>query len=181
LLYGPTVWLSWLAAVPGFAHQIEVEGGGIKRLMPTIVIAVQQLGAPLPLAYMVQWLGVTVTAATVGYLFSRGADRLAGAGLMAAVFLVTPYAFIFDMPVVATAVIWFATERYRDGEALDLGEILAIVLALAAPVILNAGGSNFAVGPLSLALLLGLIARRCRRLRAAAALEPVPYHAAGSL
>jgi hypothetical protein len=172
LLYGLSIWLTWLASVPGFSRQVAAEGGQIEHLMPTVLIAIQHLGVPSPIDVLAQWTCTATVAITVGYLFSRGANPLAGAGLMTAVFLVTPYAFIYDMPIVATAIIWFVSERHRSGDVLDLSEILAIVLALLAPIVLNAGGSNIPLAPLSLALLLGLIARRCRRLQASATAPP---------
>ena len=88
---------------------------------------------------------------------------------MVAAFLATPYGFVYDMPVLATAVIWVVAERQRAGDAFGTGEVLIMILAMIAPMTLAAGTSNFPLATLALILLLGMIVRRCRRLRSRAA------------
>ena len=99
----------------------------------------------------------------------EGVALLAGAGLLVAALLATPYAFVYDMPIVATAVIWFVAERHRAGDALGTGEVIVLMLAMLAPITLAAVGPRFPLTLLSLILLLAAIVRRCRRLRSASA------------
>ena len=108
--------------------------------------------------------GTAGSAAIVWILFRSGPPLLAGAGLLVAAFLATPYAFVYDMPVLATAVIWVIAERHRAGDALGTGEVLVMILATIAPITLVAGTSTFPLATLALILLLGAILRRCRRL-----------------
>ena len=104
---------------------------------------------------------------------SRGSDSRSFARLVAAL-LATPYAFVYDMPIVATAVIWFVAERHRAGDALGTGEVAVLMLAMLAPITLAAVGPRFPLAVLSLILLLAAIVRRCRRLRSASARPGCP-------
>ncbi len=164
MLFGGTIWLSWAAALPGFSRQFAAESSQIVHLMPTVFAALLQLGVPPALAQSAQWAATAMAAAIVWALFRSGPAPLAGAGLLVAALLATPYAFVYDMPILATAVIWFVAERYRAGDAFGTGEILAIMSALLSPIALAAGNSVFPLATLSLVLLLGMIVRRWRRL-----------------
>jgi hypothetical protein len=67
------------------------------------------------------------------------------------------------MPIVAAAVLWTVAEGVRSGQPFSLGERLVLILAFAAPITLPPPELRFPVAVVSLILLLGLIARRCRR------------------
>jgi hypothetical protein len=165
LLFGAAIWPSWAASLPGFSRQFTAESGEIMHLMPTILVALLQLGVPPNPAQVAQWAGAAGAAVIVWNLFRSGPHELAGAGLLVATFLATPYAFIYDMPLVTTAVIWFVAERHRAAAALGTGEVLILILALTSPIVLRAGTSKFPLATIALILLLGAILQRCRRLR----------------
>ncbi len=169
LLFGGAIWPSWAAYLPVFARQFAAESGEIVHLMPTILVALVQLGVAPATAQLAQWAGAAAAVAVVWILFRSGPQQLAGAGLMVATFLATPYGFVYDMPVLATTVIWVIAERQRAGDAFGTGEVLIMILAMIAPMTLAAGTSNFPLATLALILLLGAIVRRCRRLRSRAA------------
>jgi hypothetical protein len=169
LLFGPAVWPAWAASVPGYSRQFAAESGEIVHLMPTILAALLQLGVAPATAQLAQWAGTAVAAAIVWTLFRSGPTELAGAGLMVAALLATPYAFVYDMPIVATAVIWLVGERQSAGDALGTFEVLVMIFALLSPIVLAAGTSDFPLAVLALCLLVGAILRRCRRLRSPAA------------
>jgi len=165
LLFGGAIWPGWAASLPVFSRQFTAESGEIMHLMPTILVALLQLGVPAVPAQLAQWAGTAAAAVVVWNLFRFGPHDLAGAGLLTATFLATPYAFVYDMPVVATAVIWVVAERQRAGDALGTGEVVILILALISPITLPAGTSKFPLVTLALILLLGAIVGRCRRLR----------------
>jgi len=167
ILFGAAVWPGWAAALPGFSHQFAAENSEIVHLMPTVLAALLQQGVAPGAAQLAQWVTAAVAAATVWTLFRSGPRQLAGAGLLVAALLATPYAFVYDMPIVATAVIWFVAERHRAEDALGTGEVVILMLAMLAPITLAAVGPRFPLATISLILLLGAIVRRCRRLRLA--------------
>ena len=174
LLFGAAIWPSWVASLPAFSRQFAAESGEIMHLMPTILVALVQLGVPPVPAQLAQWAGTAGVAAIVWILFRSGPHDLAAAGLLVATFLATPYAFVYDMPIVATAVIWVIAERQCAAEALGTGEVLIMILALIAPITLPAGTSRFPLATLALILLFGAIVRRARRLRSRTAPARLP-------
>jgi hypothetical protein len=180
LLFGAAIWPDWLAAMPAFSRQFAAESSEILHLMPTTLAALLQLGAPPALAQAAQWAAAIATAVIVWLLFRRGPTLLGGAGLLLAALLATPYAFVYDMPLVATAMVWFVAERQRAGEALGTGEVAILIAALLAPVTLAAGSSRFPLALLSLALLLVAVLRRSQAARAASAAPPARCRAMGS-
>jgi len=165
LVFGAAIWPSWAASVPAFSRQFAAESSEILHLMPTPFAALLRLGAAPPVAQALQWAATAVMAVIVWWLFRRGATKLAAAGLLAATPLATPYAFVYDLPIIATAVIWLVAERQHAGQTLGTGEVFVLMLAMAAPVALAAGSTNFPLAPLALMLLLGIVVRRCHRLR----------------
>ncbi len=185
LLFGAAVWPSWAAEMPAFWRQFGVESGGILHMMPTVLAALLRLGVAPAWAQLAQWAATAAAVAMVWALFRRGPGPLAQAGLLGAVFLATPYAFVYDMPILATAVIWLVTERQAAGDAFGLGEVLILIGALVSPVALTSEAARVPITLLALILLLGLIVRRHYRLSWSAALVRRPAaaarRAAGSL
>ena len=53
------------------------------------------------------------------------------------------------MPIVATAMIWVVAERHRAGDTLGTGEILVMMSAMIAPIMLVAGTSRSARNPVA--------------------------------
>jgi hypothetical protein len=170
LIFGAGIWPAWAAAIPGFSGQFAAESSEVRHLMPTILAALVQLGVAPATAQLAQWAATAAAAATVWALYRSGPTRLAAAGLLVAALLATPYAFVYDMPILATAIIWVVAERHRAGDALGTGEVLVIILAMLSPMTLAAGNTRFPLAALSLILLLGIIVRRCWQLRS----QPAP-------
>jgi Glycosyltransferase family 87 len=165
ILFGAAVWPIWAASLSGFSRQFAAESSEIVHLMPTVLAALLQHGVASGTAELVQWVATAAAAAIVWTIFRSSPGQLACAGLLVAALLATPYAFVYDMPFVATAVIWFVAERHRAGDALGTGEVVVLMFVMIAPIALVAGTSKFPLAVLLLVLLLGLIVRRCRRLR----------------
>lgn len=166
LSFGLTIWPAWVANIIQYSGQFAVESSLIAHLMPTVSAALARIGAAPAVAQMAQLAAAAVAAGVVWRCFRDGPSRLAAAALFVAAFLATPHAFVYDMPILATAVLWAIAERHSAGEAFGTGEILIIVLAMVAPITLVAGLTDFPLAVLSLILLLGMIVRRCERLRA---------------
>jgi hypothetical protein len=168
ILFGTAIWPGWAASLPGFSRQFAAENSEIVHLMPTVLAALLQQGVAPAAAQLAQWAATAAVAVIVWTLFRSGPRQLASAGLLVASLLATPYAFVYDMPIVATAVIWFVAERHRAGDALGTGEVAVLMVAMLAPITLAAVGPRFPLATISLILLLGAIVRRCRRLRSPA-------------
>ena len=164
IAFGWSVWPAWITGMLAYSNQFAAESGEIMHLMPTVFVALLRLGVPTAAAQAVQGVAAVMAAAVVWDCFRRGASPLAAAALMIATFLATPHAFVYDMPMVATAVLWTVAEGQRTGQTFSLGERLVLILAFAAPITLPPTELRFPVAVLALILLLGLIARRCRRL-----------------
>jgi hypothetical protein len=161
LVFGSAIWPAWIANIIGYAEQFAAESSEILYLMPTVAAGLIRLGASAEMAQIAQLAAAVLAAALVWRCFRDGPGPLAAAVLFVATFLATPHAFVYDMPIVATAVLWFVAERCRSGDEFGTGEILAVVLAMLAPITLVAGGSGL---PLVLLTLLGLLAAIVRRI-----------------
>ena len=107
---------------------------------------------------MAQWAAMLMAAALVFALFRAAPLRTAGPALLVATFLATPYAFVYDMPMLATAILWIIAERRRRGEAFASAEMLILVVAMIFPITLPMGTARLPLGPIVLTALLGLIA-----------------------
>lgn len=101
-LFGPSVFVDYLRLVGPVQGHIMMANPNLEAIMPTPFIAVRRLG----LAPELGWIAFALTAplAVGGLAFAiwRGAERRTVDTLVAAgAFLATPYAFIYDMPVLA--------------------------------------------------------------------------------
>ena len=163
LAFGPAIWAAWIDNIVGYSQQFAAESGEIVHLMPSVLESLKGLGAPPVLAWVGQGIGAGFAAAIVWRCFRPGPSPLAAAVLFAATFLATPHAFVYDMPIVATAVLWVFAEERRHGPAFTPAEIAILLLTLVAPVTLPAGAAKFPLVPLSLVLFVVMAARRRRQ------------------
>jgi len=159
-VFGWGIWPAWLAALPEFSRQFAAESGEIVHLMPTVLATASQMGLSPSMARIAQWAAMLAAAALVFAVFRSAPLRTAGPALLVATFLATPYAFVYDMPMLATAILWIVAERRRGGEALGSAEMLILVVAMIFPITLPTGAARLPLGPIVLTALLGLIAAR---------------------
>jgi hypothetical protein len=165
-LFGAMIWPTWVAALPGYSAQVAAESNEIRHLMPTVLAALVQAGVPLETAQIMQTGMAIVMAALVWKSFRPGVSDLAIAVLLVAALLATPYAFVYDMPIVATAVLWVVVERGRSGDGFTTTEMLILLAVAIAPITMPSGTARIPFGLVSLALFLGLIVVRHWRLQA---------------
>lgn len=167
IVFGLAIWPAWVTHIFAYADQFAAESGGLLHLMPTVTGALLQHGINAHAAQLCQMVAALAAAAAVWRCWRTGASPLAGAALIVATFLATPHAFVYDMPVLATAVLWVIAERRRRGAAFGCGEILVLLLAMIAPITLPPGAAAVPLVPLSLVLLLLTITRSCEASRRA--------------
>ncbi len=153
LAFGWRVWPIFLHSLGG---HFAAYGGAISidHLMPTVSAGMLQMGAGPGIAHAVQLLAAIAAAWVVWRVFSRGCGQVQGAALIAASFLATPYAFIYDMPMLSMAILWGAR-----APNLRRAEIILLGLAALMPLLLPLSGQPMPVGALSLAGLLVVTAR----------------------
>ncbi|HVC56468.1 MAG TPA: glycosyltransferase family 87 protein [Stellaceae bacterium] len=163
--FGWSVWPTWITATEAFSSQFAAQAGELRHLMPTVWASLLQLGFTQQAAWAGQLLATLAVAAVVWFCFRQGATPLAIAALLVGAFLTTPYAFVYDMPMVSTAVIWLVVERCRSGGVFQLGEAALLVLAMFVPCLMLMPELRLPIGVICLVLLLGTIFRRNSRVR----------------
>ena len=80
-----------------------------------------------------QSLSATLAGITVFWCFRRGFRPLPTAALMAGVFLTTPYAFVYDLPILTCGVLLVCREVESSGTALRFWEILVLGCVVVMP------------------------------------------------
>jgi alpha-1,2-mannosyltransferase len=163
LAFGGAIWAAWIDNVVGYSQQFAAESSEIVHLMPSVVEALKVLGASPELAWIGQGVAAGFAATIVWRCFRWGPRPIAAAVLFAATFLATPHAFVYDMPVVATAVLWVIADERLGGPAFAPVEIGILLLTLTAPITMPAGTARFPIVALALILFVGMTARRCRQ------------------
>jgi len=152
--FGWQIWADWLAYLPKFSAQFERESSGIDYLMPTLTGTLRLLGASPAAARPPQIALGLLAAAWVWRACRQGLGPRSVLVLATAIFLATPYAFVYDLPLLTGAVLLFVAHRARDG--LSTREVAAMVLALVFPVVLVHAGATLPIGCASV-LLLGAV------------------------
>jgi hypothetical protein len=89
---------------------------------------------------VVQAIVACLAASLVFYSFRRLPSSLAIAVLCAATLLSTPYAFVYDLPLLTGAVLLFVAYRISHGPPFGLPEIGFLILILVFPAIMVVGG-----------------------------------------
>ena len=125
-LYGADIWMAYLRDVVPQQHFLQEHGNGMLLLqISSAFYAGRLVGLPIGLAWGLQAIVSAVAIAAVIWTFRRRRDPvLSTALLIAATFLVTPYALNYDMVVLAWVL---ALLRQRAGnEPIDDYLIIAM-------------------------------------------------------
>ena len=92
--------------------------------------------------------------------FRHGVTLLAIAALFVGTFLATPYAIVYDLPLLTSAVLFFLRDREQREHALSIPELFVLALSLILPVIMVATWRPALFRAIPLILLFGLIVWR---------------------
>jgi alpha-1,2-mannosyltransferase len=116
LAFGPQVWPAFLASTD-FTRTVVLEQGntGWYKIQSAFSWA-RMWGAPIPLAYVIQGIGTVGLGVAIASLWrSPTPQPLKAAALCLAAILATPYAFDYDMMVLAPAIAFFAADGFERG------------------------------------------------------------------
>jgi hypothetical protein len=156
LLWGPGVWLAFWknAALPARLYDMGLLP---VNKMVTVFAAALQLGASFSTALAIQGLVMIAVTALVFWVWRRGAPfPVCAAALVLGLLLFTPYAFPYDLALLALPLAWLGWEGYSRG--WEPGEQILLfsgwVIPLAGPAF------NLPVVPLALLALFLPVVRR---------------------
>lgn len=156
--FGWEVWPAWLHAVLG--HAAYVEQNVNNYLKPGIMANLVLFGVAVPISHAVQAIVTLVVVGLVTWCFRRGAGDLPVAALQVGTFLAMPFAFRYDMPMTANAILLLVWDRQRSRQPTGLIDTGIIVLGLLAPAVTTLTTRFFYLSGVSLILLFGLIVWR---------------------
>ena len=162
LAFGLSIWPTWLEKL--FPHAYAA-GGVADRLKPTVTTNLVVLGVDLAVAQLVQISAAVVVAGVIWVFFRRGVTLLATAALLVGTFLATPYAFVYDMPMLTNAALMFIRHKDQTSRCLTVPEAAVLLLSLLLPAIMMETWRPSTITSIPLFLLLGLIVREFFRSR----------------
>jgi len=148
------LWISQLLAHADWSATIK------PQYMPTIIANLTFLGLDLPVARLIQ-LAVTIAVAGVVWTcFRRGPTELGISAALVGTFLATPYAFVYDMPMVTNAVLAVAHSEGKIARLLPMPDTFILAWAIILPAFLVETWRPGAIRSVPLILLFGLIVWR---------------------
>ncbi|WP_315753829.1 MULTISPECIES: glycosyltransferase family 87 protein [unclassified Bradyrhizobium] len=149
----PWIWLEWVVKFPSYQAQLQANQASLDHMMPTVIAGLHALGAPPPIGYLVQLLLSCSIVVMVWDAWRRGMTEQAIALVAVGSVVATPYAMIYDMPMVAAGIAIHWKARSDMGEPVAALEI-GLVTALGACLLAMIGHSV----PLAAAILLVVLA-----------------------
>lgn len=157
LAFGWSLWPRWVLQLVGHA---DWAANANSRFSATIVGNLTLLGADLSAARAVQACAAVLIVIIIWVCFRRGVTVLAAAALLVGTFLATPYAFVYDMPMVTNAALAVINRRSGAEGPLTIAEILIVAMSLAVPAIITETWKLSMMRTFPLVLLFGLIVWR---------------------
>jgi len=129
--------------------------------VPSVFAFLRLLGTSATWAYAVQFAVAVVAVIIVWRVWRHCRNRnLRNAVLMTATFLVSPYAFYYDLAWLAFPIAWLALDGLRNGWLRGEREVLVAAWLLPLMMVLIAAMLKVQVGPLVLGSLLWMTYRR---------------------
>ncbi|MGB8609199.1 glycosyltransferase family 87 protein [Bradyrhizobium sp.] len=174
LAFGTETWQAFFHWLPMFSQAFLTEGRAPWGKMQSIFALVRYFGGTEQLAWVFQWImnGAVAVLLVLMWRSSRIGYPLKAAALAAGCLLVTPYLFLYDMMVLATALAFLVriglSEGFQPYELPALGLVAALLMFYPLVGAPTGFGATLVVSC--------LIARRCgfRRSDAASSATPIP-------
>jgi hypothetical protein len=137
--FGWSIWPLWLSQLPAHADWAATTK---PQYMPTIVANLTFLGVDLPVARVIQLAVAAAVAGIIWTCFRPGPTQMGISALLVGTFLATPYAFVYDMPMVTNAVLAVLRDRGQTNRALTIPELIVLALSLVRDDILKSPGNR---------------------------------------
>jgi hypothetical protein len=162
LVFGWSIWPTWLAKLPTHADWVKAVPDKFK---PTITANLAFLGVPTALVQIVQISATVLVALIIWACFRHGVTILATAALLVGTILATPYAFLYDLPILTNAVLMFIRHKDETNRSLTIPEAAILLLSLVIPQITLETWRPAMFRSVPLLLLLAAIIRELFRFR----------------
>lgn len=143
----PQAWLGWFDAIQGQGDYAATWISAYRQV--TVSAAMKLLGLDRTTGLLVQAAVAALVALGVAIAWRRGPTLPAACTLLAGILLVTPYGFLYDLPVAAAAAFGLARAR----NSLPWPEAAILTATLLLPALLHLTSRFFWTGPLTLAAL----------------------------
>ncbi len=163
LVLGVATWEAFWENLPLAGKMIEM-GAAPWPKMPTVFMGALLAGVGFPVAYVLQGVVILGVIVAVAWVWARGATLTwRAAALTLGILLATPYAFEYDLAILALPLAWLGWEGYTNGWLPGEQNLLLLgwLTPLVAPIL--AEMTRLQVGPLALMALLFLALRRASR------------------
>jgi hypothetical protein len=148
----PWIWLRWIVTFPDYQAQLQANQSSLDHMMPTVIAGLHALGTPPPVGLVIQLMLSGAIVVMVWNAWRRGMTDQAIALVAVGSIIATPYAMIYDMPMVAAGIVIHWKARADAGEPIAAREI-GLVIALGVCLLAMIGHAV----PLAAALLLVLL------------------------
>ncbi len=135
ICFGFGIWQAWVQSLPDYGRMLAENMGHLHTLMPTVTATIASLGYNEAVAHWVQFTVGLATIVGVWALFRRGCGRLQIAGLCVAAFLITPYALVYDTPLITAATILCLEHQLSLGVEFDPSERFSLLTLWVAPLL----------------------------------------------
>jgi hypothetical protein len=133
-VFGIEAWREWIAFLPGFSAGVVGFADEFFPKMASLAPALYRAGLPIGAALAVQSVLAAGTLLLVWIVFRRHPNsREAAALLLLAPFLTTPYAYAYDLPAAAVAIVWLVLTKLSTGASL--AERIALTLGWLVPLV----------------------------------------------
>jgi hypothetical protein len=164
-VFGPGALTAWLDSLQ--LARLATESGMLPwHKMPSTFALLRLLGTPVAWAYAGHALVAVAGVAAVWLVWRRsGSLQLRGAVLMAATFVVNPYAFDYDLVWLAFPIAWLACHGLDNGWRRGDREVLAAAWVLPALATSVASLIHVQIAPFVLGALVWIAVRRVIEVR----------------
>ena len=128
-----SIWPQWVARFPVYQALLHANQGSLVHMMPTVMAGVHAIGAPPAIGYGIQLTLSCAVVVLVWDAWRRGITDQAIALVAIGSIIVTPYAMIYDMPMVAAgiAIHWKARVDADEPVApLEIGLVIALAICV---------------------------------------------------
>ena len=151
LAFGWSVWPDWLRGVAGYRALLALNTQNLLHVMPGVLAGASLMGLPAVLGTALQAAVTLWVAVTVWRLCARRLGEAEIAAALLGTMLVTPYALIYDAPIITAGIALYCRARARNGTPVATADAAVAVLLMTALLTMTSARLPFVAAMLLMA------------------------------
>jgi hypothetical protein len=157
LAFGAAIWPRWIESIFVYGELLQANRDNLSHFMPTLVSGMWAINLPDGVTRVLTVVFLLAIGVLIWIVVTKGRGQSSTAAVIVASFLVAPYAFIYDMPMITSALVLQWRQRQMLSKPIAIWEIELVIVIYATMIVMVSKSLPFFLFAMLCALLWAML------------------------